>query len=72
MERGRQNLSIIEESEHKLWLHEDEGSCDEEEDYSLISEGAEEYEESKETPRLGRNYITLGVSLEVISRVSSP
>ena len=35
-------------------------------------EGAKELEEYIETPRLGCNYITPGVSLEFRSRVSSP
>ena len=35
-ERGQQNPSLFEESEHELRSQEDEGSCDEEEDYSLI------------------------------------
>ena len=38
----------------------------------MIYEGVEEYEESAETARLGRDYITLGVSPEVRSRASSP
>ena len=59
--RGRQNPIMFEESEHKLRLQEDEGSCDEEEDYIPISERMEELEESAETPRLGCNYITSGI-----------
>ena len=48
---GRQTPIHFEESEYeaKSWL--DEGSCDEEEDYSLIFEVAEESEEIMETPR---------------------
>ena len=41
-ERGRQNPSLFEESEHKIWSHKDEGYCDEEEDYSPILEGVDE------------------------------
>ena len=48
-----------------------EGYYDEEEDYSLISEGVEESKESAETPKSGHDYITLGVSHEVRSRASS-
>ena len=33
-DRGRRNFSLFKESEHELWFHEDEGYCDEEEDYS--------------------------------------
>ena len=71
-EEGRRTPSLFEESEHELQSQLDEGSCDKEEDYSLISEGAEESEESVETPRSRRDYITLGVSLEVRYRASSP
>ena len=53
-------------------MQEDEGSCDEEEDYSPISKGAKESEESMETPRSGCNYITPGVSSKVISQASYP
>ena len=35
-ERGRQNPILFEGSEHELRSCEDEGSCDEDEDYSLI------------------------------------
>ena len=38
-ERGRRNPRLFEESQHKIWSCEDEGSCDEEEDYSPILEG---------------------------------
>ena len=67
---GRQTPSLFEESEYEFqsWL--DKGSCDEEEDYNPISKGAKEFEESTETPRSGRNYITPGVSPEVRSRAS--
>ena len=37
--RGRWNPSLLEEREHELRSCEDEGSCNEEEDYSLILEG---------------------------------
>ena len=39
-EEGRRAPSLFEESEHELQSQVDEGSCDEEEDYSSISEGA--------------------------------
>ena len=39
---GRWTLSLFEESEYKVQSQLDEGSCDKEEDYSPISEGAEE------------------------------
>ena len=61
IEEGRRDPSLFEASEHKLWSQEDEGSCDEEEDYIPISKGAEESKESAETPRSGHNYITPGV-----------
>ena len=64
--------SMFEESEYEVELRLDEGSCNKEEDYSLICEGAEESEEYAETPRSGHNYTILGVSLEVRSRASSP
>ena len=71
-EEGRRAPSLFEESEHEILSQLDEGSCDEEENYNLISEGTKEFEEPVETPRSGRDYITLGVSLEVRSRASSP
>ena len=40
MEEGQRAPSLFEQSEHKLQSQVDEGSCDEEEDYSPISEGA--------------------------------
>ena len=60
--RGRQTPNLFEESEYEVELRLDEGSCDEEEDYSPISEGVEESKEYAEAPRSGRNYITPGVS----------
>ena len=51
---------------------EDQGSCDEEEDYSPISEGPEDSEDFEEMSRSGCNYITPTISPEVRSRVSSP
>ena len=62
---------MFEESEHELQSQVYEGSCKKEEDYSSISEGEEDSEESIETPRSGCNYITPGVSPEVRSRASS-
>ena len=41
---------MFKESEHELQSQVDEGSCDEE-DYSPISEGPEDFEEFGETPR---------------------
>ena len=69
---GRWTPSLFEESEYEYetWL--DEGSYDEEEYYSLISEGVEESKESMETLRYIRNYTTPRVSPEVRSRASSP
>ena len=61
-EEGRRTPSLFEESEHELQSQVDEGSCDEEEDYSSILEGPEDSEESTETPSSVRNYITPGVS----------
>ena len=48
-ERGRQNPSLFKESEHKLRSHEDEGSCDEEEDYNPILEGSKDSKDSIKT-----------------------
>ena len=69
---GQRNPILFKETEHKLQSQRSEGSCDEEEDYSPILEGAEDSEESHKTPRSGRNYITPGISLEVRYRVLSP
>ena len=69
-EEGRQNPSLFEESEHDIFSYLDKRYCDEEENYSLILEGEEESEESMETPRSGRDYITPGVSLEEKCRAS--
>ena len=49
----------------------DERSCDEEEEYQPISQ-AKEFDESVETSRSGRDYITPGVSLLTRSIFSSP
>ena len=38
---GRRNPSLFEENEYKVKLRLGEGSCDEEEEYSPISEGQE-------------------------------
>ena len=70
--RGRRNPSLFEGSEHELRSYKDEGSCDEEEEYRPISEGPEDSKDSKETSRSGHNYITLAISPEVRSRISSP
>ena len=71
-ERGRQNPRLFEESRHKLWSYEDEGSCDEEEEYSPILEGPEDPESFDETSGSEHNYITLDISPETRSRVSCP
>ena len=47
---GRRAYSFPREGEYGCESHLDEGSCDEEEEYSLISE-REESKESAETPR---------------------
>ena len=67
IERGRWNPSLFKGSEHELW------SCeDEEEDHILILEGPEDLEGSDETSGSEHNYIKPEISLEIISRVSSP
>ena len=71
-ENRRRNPSLFEESENELRSYEDEGSCDEEEDYIPILEGTEDYEDSVEMPRSRCSYITPAISPEVRSRVSSP
>ena len=63
---------MFEGSEHELQSCEDEGPCDEEEDYSLISEISEDSDSSNKTSGSDHNYITLAISLETMSRVSSP
>ena len=72
IEEGRRAASLFEASEQELSSQEDEGSCEEKEDDSLISKGAEKYEESVGTPRSGRNYITPTLSPEVRYRASYP
>ena len=57
-ERGRWNPIFFDGSEHKLWSCKDEGSCDEEEDYNLISEGPEDSKDSDEKSGSNHNYIT--------------
>ena len=69
---GRHTPILFEASEYEVESRLDEGSCNEEEQYSPILEGAEESEETVETPRSGHNYITPVVSPEVRSRASSP
>ena len=71
-EKGRRNPSMFEGSEHELRSYEDEGSCNEEEDYSPISKGPKYSEDFTETLRSRHNYITPAISPEVISIVSSP
>ena len=51
IEEGRQAPSVFEESEHEHQSQVHKGSCDEEEDYSPISEGAEDSKENFKTPR---------------------
>ena len=72
IEEGRRTPNLFEESEDKIHLQVYEGSCNEEEDYSLISEGEEDSKESGETRRSGHNYITPRAPPEVRSRASSP
>ena len=71
-ERGWWNPSLFEGSEHKLRSCEDEGSYDEEEDYSPILEGTKNLDRSNKTSRSEHNYITPTISPETRSRVSSP
>ena len=59
---------MFRESDYEFDSCLEEGSCDEEEEYEPISEGAEE---SVKTPKLEREYNTPGESLEVRSRTSS-
>ena len=70
--RGRWNPSLFEGSENELRSCEDEGSCNEEEDYSLILEGPEDLDSSDKTSGSEHNYITVAISPETRSRVSSP
>ena len=63
---------MFEGNEHEIWSCKDEGSCDEEEDYNLISEGPKYFEDSEETSGSEHNYITPAISPEARSRVSSP
>ena len=71
IEEGQRAPSLFKESEHEIQSQVDKGYCDEEEDYSLISEGVEDSEETVESPRSGCNYTTVGVSPEVRPRDSS-
>ena len=71
-EKGRQNPSLFEESEHELQSQVDKRYYDEEEDYSSISEGPEDPYSSDETLGSDYNYLTPAISLETRSRVSSP
>ena len=67
--RGRWNPSLFEGSEHELWSCEDEGSCNKEEDYSLILEGPKDPDSSDETSGLEHNYITPAIFPKTRSRV---
>ena len=67
----RRDYSLPREGEYGCEWHLDEGSCDEEEEYSTIFE-REESEESTETPRTGCDYDIPRRSPEVRPRSSSP
>ena len=67
---GRSAYSFPREGEYGCESHLDEGSYDEEEEYSLISQRAES-EDSAETPRTGRDYDIPRRSPEVRPRSSS-
>ena len=68
---GRRAYSLPKEGEYGCESHLNEGSCDEEEKYSLISQ-IEELEESADSPSKGCDYDILGRSPEVRPRSSSP
>ena len=68
---GRRDYSLPKEGEYGSESHLDEGSYDEEEEYSLISKRVES-EESAETPRIGRDYDIPRRSPKVRPRSSSP
>ena len=68
---GRRVYSLPRGGEYGCESHLDEGSCNKEEEYSLIFE-REESEESVETPRTGRDCDIPRRSLEVRPRSSSP
>ena len=55
---GRRIPSLFGVRECEFESRIDKGSCDEEEEYSPISEGAEESKESAKTPRSKCNYTT--------------
>ena len=63
---------MFEGSKHELRSCKDEGSCDKEEDYSPILEGPKYLDSSDKTSGSEHNYITLAISPEMRSRVSSP
>ena len=67
----RRAYSLPREGEYGCESHLDEGSCDEEEEYSQIYK-REELEESAETPRTGCDYDIPRISPEVRPRSSSP
>ena len=69
--RGKRAYSLPREGEYGCESHLDEGSYDEEEEYSSISE-REESKDSTETPRTGRDYDIPRRSHEVRPRISSP
>ena len=62
---------MFEGSEHEIQSCKDEGSCVEEEDYSLILEGAKDSNSFDKTSGLEHNYITPTISPETRYRVSS-
>ena len=58
IERGQWNPSLFKGRKNELWSYEDEGSCNEEEDYIPILKGPEYFEDFEETSGSERNYIT--------------
>ena len=70
VEGGRRDYSLPREGQYGCDSQIDEGSCDEEEEYILISE-REESEESTDTPGTGHGYDIPRRSFEVRPRISS-
>ena len=68
---GRRAYSLHREGEYGCESHLNEGSCDKEEEYSLIFE-REKSRESAESSRIGSDYDIPKISPEVRPRSSSP
>ena len=68
---GRRAYSLLREGEYGWESHLNEGSCDEEEEYSLISKREKSWE-SAELPRIGRDYNILERSPKVRPRSFLP